>query len=806
MMEQLVQDIRYAIRSLLRQPGFAVMAVATLALGVGAATAIFSVFHGVLLKPLPFEDPDRVVAVSIRNTETGTRGQNSSAPDFHDWKAESRSFEVLAYFQGGETSVTRRGTAQYAMAYSVTPGFFEALGATAAAGRLLTEDDHRRGAPEAAVLAHGYWMREFSGSADAIGASLKFRDTTFTVVGVLPEGLAYPGRADIYYPSWLVEETTSRSGHNYRVIGRLRRDVSLRQADEEMSAIAARLAERYPDSNRSKGVVLVPLQEQVVGSSRQTLWILMGAVGVVLLVACANVANLLLARSAARVREMVVRAAVGAGRGRLIRQLLTESAVLGVAAALLGAWLARLGVVALVALAPDTLPRAGELGVDMLALGFALAIAVAASLVFGLAPAMRLSAVQLARALRQSGKGSSAGGSRVRSGFVVAQVALAVVLVMAAALLGRSLAALNAVDMGFESDKLLVLRTQVPVASVEDVPRAIAFYRNLLAEIRRMPGIQSASAVTSVPTLVRSSGSYWIDGVVKDVDGPIPRATGDALLNVVAPHYFQTMGSSVLAGRDFRDTDTADAPMVAIVNESLAREAFANQDPIGRLIQCGLDSLEPMLIVGVTRDIRTLGPAANARAEIYMPFEQHPRPSTALNLVVRTATSDPLAPVEPIRRLINSANPDVPVRATTMEGTLETATAAPRFRTYLLVVFAAVALILALAGVYGVMAYTISQRVPELGVRIALGASPSSIMALVLRQGATLALLGLGIGIGLAMLSGRLLEGVLFGITSRDPLTLVIVAAGVGIGALAACYLPGRRAVRVDPMEALRAE
>jgi putative ABC transport system permease protein len=804
-MEQLVQDLRYAIRGLFRQPSFALTAICTLALGIGATAAIFSVVNALLIRPLPFERADRLVAVQNYWTTTGTTSQNVSAPDFHDWVAQSQSFESIGYYSGGEWSVTVGGTADYAMAFRVTPGFLDALRAQAAAGRLWSAEEQRVGGPMTVLITEDYWRRQFNGDPRAVGATVKFDDRIFTIVGVLQAGIRFPARADFYYPAWVSPETTSRSGHNYRVIARLRDGVTADAAQAEMNAIAERLEQAYPDSNTGKRVALTGLQDLMVGGVRQTVYVLFGAVAVVLLIACANVANLLLARSTIRRREMVVRAAVGASRGRLVRQLLTESAVLGIAAGLLGVWLARFGVLALIASAPAGLPRIADVRVDGTVLLFALAVAFVASALFGLAPALQVSRVQLVEGMRQGGKGVSTGASTgyARSAFVVAEIALAVVLVSGAGLLARSLAALTSVDMGFNADRLLVLLTAVPVASREEAPRATAFYRDLIADLAQTPGVESVAGVTSLPTRVRSTGSYVVEG------RPVPAnlaSTPQAVLNVVTPRYFATLGTPLARGRDFTGSDASGAPMVAVINEALARTSFPGEDPIGRRIQCGLDSLEFMTIVGVAADIRTGGPAAPAQPEIFMPFEQHPMPATSMNVLVRPRAGDPEALTETARRKIRDLNPDVPVRATTMAGTLEQATSTPRFRTFLLVVFAVIALVLAAAGIYGVMSYTVSQRVPELGVRIALGATPGSIMRLILGHGAGLAVMGLVLGIGLALLSGRLLDGMLFGVTASDPWSLAAVTAVVAVATLAACYLPGRRAVRVDPMVALRAE
>jgi putative ABC transport system permease protein len=805
-METLLQDLRYGIRSLFRQPSFAITAILTLMLGIGATTAIFSVVNGVVLRPLPFERADRIVAITKFWSKTGIRSVTVSGPDFHDFQAQSRSFQAMAYWAGWEISVTSNGAADYATVLNVTPGFFEVLGARAVRGRLLSEDEQKPGGPFAVVITDAYWRQQFNGDARAVGSTVRFNDSTFTIVGVLPPGIRYPARADIYFPAWIVPETTSRSAHNYRVIARLRDGVSLEQARAEMTAIAKRLAKQYPQSNEGKLAAVVPLHEFVVGTMSRMLFMLFGAGALVLLIACANVANLQLARSSVRAREMVVRSAVGASRRRLIRQLLTESSVLALAAGLCGAWLARLGVFVFVKLAPEDLPRINEVHVDATALLFALGIAGVASVLFGLAPALQVSRMDLAHRLREGGKGAATGGGTgwARAAFVVSEVALAVVLVAGAGMFARSLAALAAVNLGFDVEQLLVLRTTVPVNSDADAPRATAFYREVLSGVRTLPGVAAAGAVTSLPTLVRSDGGYVVEGA--STLPALGARSPQALLIVVTPDYFKTLRVPLRRGRDFSDMDRMGAPFVAIINESLARAAFPDRDPIGHRIQCGLDRSDFMTIVGVVADVRTGGPASSAQAELYMPYEQHPGPATALNLVVRTGVADPSALAQTIRRKIAGLNPDVPVKATTMEETISTASATSRFRTVLLVIFASIALLLALAGVYGVMAYVVGQRVPELGVRVALGATPENIMALVLAQGARLAATGLAIGLVLASLSGRVLEGMLFGVTARDPVILAAVAIVVAFATFVACYIPGRRAVRVDPISALRGQ
>ncbi len=804
-MDNFFQDVRYGIRMLARQPGFALTAILTLALGIGATTAIFSVVNAVVLRPLAFADADRVMGLMNFYTNTQTRGRTVSSPDFADWREQNRSFDALAYFGSGETSVTINGATDYATVTRVTGDFFRVFGATTELGRLWTNDEERPGGPQSVLITDPYWRRQFGGDARVIGSTITFDQRVYTVVGVLASPFRYPARSDIYF----LEQapfSTSRSAHNNRVVGHLAAGVSLAQAQSDLRSIAARLSEQYPQSNGDKSAVVVPLQEVVVGDLRQTLFVLLGAVAFVLLIACANVANLLLARAAARGRELVVRAAVGANRTRLVRQMLTESLTLAVISGVAGVILARWGVTALLALAPPDLPRLDEVSIDVTALGFALFASMTASLLFGLAPALHVARANLAEGIRQSGKSSGLG---VRSGwarkaFVVTEIALAVALVVGAGLLARSLVALANVDMGFDRDRLVVLQTDVPVSGRDQFPRAIAAYRDLLAELRGLPGVSSAGGVTSLPTLVRSNGGYWIQG------GPGPEVLGmkspQALFTVATPSYFQTLRVPIVQGRDFSDADRADAPFVAIINERLAKDAFPDVDPIGRTIRCGLDSLQPMTIVGIVKDIRTSGPARPVQAELYMPYEQHQGPATSLNLVLRAATDAPLALGATAARVIRSRNPEIAVRVETLEMTMSGATATPRFRTVLLVTFAVVALVLALAGVYGVMSYTISQRVPEIGLRVALGASPGNVFGLVLEDGARLVGLGLLFGALLSLAASRLVSGLLFGVSATDPVVFVGVSILVAVAAFGACLVPSRRALGVDPLVALRAE
>ena len=812
-MDHLLQDVRYAWRSMRRQPAFVALAVGTLALGIGANAAIFSVVNAVLLRPLRYQQPERIVAIN-NLWRKSTVSSSISAPDFHDWHDTASSFAAMAYYAGGETSVSVSGAADYGTVIRVTPGFFTVFGAGPSMGRLFESADETPGSPFTAIISHDFWMRRFGGRPDAIGSTASFGERTFTIVGVMPPGFRFPTRTDLWYSAWVQPETTSRGAHNFRVVARLKDDVALTQAQEEMTALAARLEQAYPATNREKGVVIVPLQEQLVGDTRPTLNLLAGAVGLVLLIACANVANLLLARATARRSELGVRAALGASRGRLVAQLVTESALLALTAGALGLMLARWSMTAVVAAAPAGLPRLGEVGIDGRVLLFALAVSIASSLVFGVMPALQASRVDLNQSLRQGGRGGAlgGGGARLRSVLVVAEIALAVALVVGASLLIRSFIALGHVSLGFSADHLLVLETSVPtridLRNIAGAQRATAFYADVLTRMASVPGVTSVAGIRGLPAARgrfghESNGGYWLEG------GQDPSVAGvrlpQAAFTVITPDYFKTMQIPLRRGRDFSMRDRYDAPFVVIVNEALARQAFGDADPIGRNLACGMDSPKFMTIIGVVGDVRSSDPSKQPGPEIYLPFEQHPVTATSLALVARTAT-EPMNVANTFREIIRSVNGDVPVRTSTMNDALSISVATPRFRTLLIGVFAFFALALAIAGVYGVMAYAVSRRTSEIGVRMAMGAASTDILRLVMAQGLRLALTGIAIGCALAYALAQLLRGMLFAVAPADPVVFVAVPLALLATVAAATAVPALRAARVDPMEALRAE
>ncbi|MBX9599546.1 MAG: ABC transporter permease [Bryobacteraceae bacterium] len=790
-------DLRFALRTLFKNPAITVLSIVVLALGIGANTAIFSVVNAVLLRPLDYRDPDRIVTLWTDFRRTGGRGQ-VSAPDFHDWRSRATSFETMAYHIGGETAVTVKGTADYANVKRVTPGFFSAVGVAPALGRLFSADEERAGF--AAVISHRFFLKHFAGSQGVPAQPLQILDRSFPIVGVLPEAFQFAGNTDVFLPSSVLPETTSRTAHNYRVIARLKDGATLEQAQAEMNIIADQLGAEHPKENREKGINVVPLKEQTVSNVKLTLYVLLGAVAAILLIACANVANLLLAKASARTREIAIRAAVGASRGRIIRQLITESLLLGLIAGVAGLLLSFWGVEVLLAIAPAGIPRLEQTGVDWQVLAFTLIASILASLLFGLAPAWTASRMDLQNALKQAARTSTGGSSALRSGLVVAEIAMSVILLTAAGLLIRSFQTLTSVDMGVETSRLLLMEATVPSMGLEAAKRASGFYQDLLPKIRGLNGVTAAAAVLGLPTASKSNGGYLVEGSGTAEFVGIPKE--QAIFNVVTPEYFRTMGIALRGGRDFNDRDQFEVAPVAIVNEALARASFAGSDPIGRRLKCGLDRPDWMTIVGVVADSRQ-DPARPARPEIFMPYRQHPFFATSMVVVARVNGDTELL-AEPIRRLAREINSDVPVRFKTMDQAMSTAVATPRFRTLLLSVFAGLAVLLAMTGIYGVMSYAVTQRAPEIGLRMALGARASDVLSMILKNGLRLAVIGLALGLLGGWAASQWLESMLFSVTRYDPLTYLAVIVSILAITWLACWIPARRASRVDPLIALR--
>jgi putative ABC transport system permease protein len=800
----MLSDVRFAARLLIKNPGFTIIATVVLALGIGANTAIFSVVDAVLLRPLPYADQDRIVSLSTFWRKTGLRA-TVSAPDYHDWHDRTTSFEHMAAYVASSSSVSVEGAADYAAVARATPEFFAVFGARTELGRLPSADEQRDGGPLTAVVSHAFWVTKLGGDRAAIGRTLKYAQRAYTVIGVVPPDFRFPAATDVWIPWWAFPETPSRSAHNYRAVGLLKRDVSLAHAQTEMEALGAQLERAFPQSNEGKTVAVDRLLDQMVRNVRTTLRLIFAVVVVVLLIACANVSSLLLARATARTRELGIRAALGASRARVVRQLVTESVLLallaGVASVLIAAW----GIRGLVALAPVGLPRIADVQVDLRVLVFAFTASLVASLVFGLAPALHASRADVNEVIKQGGRTmSGGGGGRLRSALIVFETSAAVVLVIGAALLIRSFAALSRVDLGFRTERLLVADTAVPVANSAAAVQGVRFYQRALPEIAALPGIQSAAAVMGVPTVVRSNGGYEVEGgrTFEEMGIRSPQA----IFTVATPGYFTTLGVPIVKGRDLSDADTDAAPLVTVVNEALARTAFPGGDAIGHRIRSGYDGTGYMTIVGIAANVRAKDPSIAPEPQIIMPFQQHPLGSTALTLVVRTSLADPLQLGQTVAQKVRAVNGDVPVRISTMDATIEQAVSTPRFRTVLLGVFAAVALVLAMAGVYGVVSFTVSQRTSELGLRMALGARPVQIVQLTLMAGLRLTAVGVAIGWALSIALGQVLSSMLYATSERDPLIFGAVPAGLLAVAALASMAPAVRAARVDPAIALRAE
>ncbi len=795
-------DLKFAFRSLRKNWAFTLLAVVVMALGIGANTAVFSVVHAVLLKPLAYSDPDRIVTLSSLWRKSGGHGQ-VSAPDFHDWHNQSTAFSAMAYYDDDSTPVMAGTAAEYAHVAEVTPEFFQVFDVEPVAGRLFSSDEQKPGGSGAVLISYAYWQTHFGANTAVLGQGLRMMGKSFTITGVLPPHFHFPNQCDIWMPANVVfPETESRSAHNYLVVGRLKPGVSLESAQAQMTAIGARLEQQYKDSNANKSVAVTRMRDEMVRSVKLTLYLLLGAVALVLLIGCANVANLLLAKATARTREIAIRAAVGASRGRIIRQLITESMVLAAIAGAAGLLLAKWGSDALVALAPGNVPRLAETGIDGGVLIFTLAISVAASLLFGLAPALQISRVDLNHALKQGAARSVAGGrgGQMRSVLVVVELALSVVLLSGAGLLIRSFAALHNVSLGFRPDHVLVMESSVPSSDMASARRATGFYKDLLGDLATLPGVSAIGATRNPPGSAFSEGSYLVDH-----RGYVTPHTPQAVFSVVAPGTFAALDIPLKRGRDFNEGDTFDAPFTTVINEALARKSFPGQDPLGHLIYCGFDSPKMMKIVGVVGDTRQYGPATEPWPEIIMPYEQHPQTATALNIVVRTSAAGGSL-WGAIQRKVRARSAEVPVKFTSMENLLAENTAAPRFRTLLLAVFAGIAVCLAMAGVYGVVAYTVGQRANEIGLRMALGAGTGDVLRLILGHGMALTGIGLAVGLAAAAVATRLLSSMLFEIKVTDPATYIGVAALLGVVSLAASFIPARRATRLDPALALRQE
>ena len=803
-LDALVRDVRYAIRSLIKSWGFALGAGAVLALAIGANIAIFSVVNTVLLQPLPYPDAERLVSVETLWTNTGRASQDVSGPDFLDWQAQNDVFEKMAVSYGGDDFAAIVGDrAVFANPRYVSADFFAVFGQTASAGRLLTEHDVPVGdaEPTVAVVRYHWAVAHFGSAEAAIGKMITVYGNPLEIVGVAAPGFRYPGAADLWVPWLTTSGGTNRSLHNYQAVGKLKAGVDLTRAQAQMRTIGDTLARQYPE-NRLKTVTLIPLQERLTGNLQVTLWVLMSAVGVVWLIACANIANLLLARAAGRTREIALRAALGAGRGRVVRQLLTESCVLAGVAGLAGLLLASMLVRGLVALSPANLPGIDEVRIDMTVLLFALGLSLVSTVLFGLVPALHASRLDLSEALKQGGSKATASraSSRLRAALVVTEVALSVILLVTAGLLLRSFQALQHVDLGFTTNRVLVAYTDYAVNNEQEIRIRSTFYADVLDRLRAVPGVSAAAGIAFLPMgrEPRAARDYFIQGRPEGQPGERPQAE----LYAITPDYFKTLEIPVRAGRDFDRTDTPERPRVAIINETLARTAFPGESPLGQHIRT--NSRSPwMEIVGVVADTRWQDPSHPAPSVLFVSSTQGAGKS--LSILARTSL-DEKSLASTLRTLLHDANPTVPVRFETMEELFDFALAYPRFRTQVIGLFAGVAALLAAVGIFSVLAYLVGQRTREIAVRRALGARAADVIRLVVGQGLRLVAIGLVLGLAGALAVARLLTGLLYEISPWDVGTYLGTIAVLGGAALVATLLPAIRAATIAPLIVLQQE
>jgi putative ABC transport system permease protein len=798
-METLFKDIRYGVRSLLKRPAFTVIAVITLALGIGVNTAIFSVINAVLLRPLPYAEPGRLL----------TFRSNQSALDLIDLETQSRRFssfggevkQALDYTAGSEPLQFQTG--------HVTGGFFETLGVQPERGRVITAADDKPGGAFVTVLSHDLWQRQFGGDQQIVGKTIPLSGNSYTIIGVMPAGFASPrDNTEAWTPVHVSNPVAAkfRGVHFLRTYARLAAGVSIEQARSEMQVIDKALATQYPEFNKSRTSVLIPLQERIVGESRTPLLVLFAAVSLVLLIACANFANLLLARAAERDREFVIRAALGAGRWRLMRQLLTESILIsllgGAGAVLLAVWSTKV----LVALKPENLPRLQEIGIDVRVLGFTFGISLLTGVIFGLLPAWSAARSGVSEGLKEGGRSATAGSARqrLRSMFVVGELAIALILLVCSGLLIKTIWKLRSVEPGFNPEHLLTMRVELPEARYKDKDPQTRFRMQALSAINSLPGVQAAM----VSELPLSGDSLDHDFLV---EGRPPIAPGDepsVETRSVMGEYFQTMQIPLRSGRTFGPQDfDPQAPRVGVVNETLVRQYFPNEDPIGKRVRWARDQeVRWMTILGVVGDVKHFGLDLPEQPTLYSPYPQADPWKRWMTFVARTQAS-PESMGQQIKQQIWKADSQLPVtRVQAMNEVAAASFAARRFNMLLLAIFAGLALLLAAVGIYGVMSYAVTQRTQEIGIRMALGARGIDVLALIIRNGLTLTLVGVAIGIGGALALTRLLRTLLFGVAPTDVFTFVAVSAVLVIVALLACYLPARRATKVDPLVALRYE
>jgi putative ABC transport system permease protein len=800
-METLLQDLRYSLRTLFKNPAFTWVAVIALALGIGANTAIFSVVNAVLLRPLPFERSDRLVMVWEKRLQLGRIRNTVSPPDFSDWRAQNQVFEDMAAYIGQGFNLGSTAEPERIQGASVSPSLFSVLRAKPRLGRTFEPEEDKPGSNSVAIISNALWQRSFASDPDIVSKTIKLNDKPYTVVGVMPADFVFPNRrSEIWAPLTLSpEDAANRGGHNLTVVARLKDGVTLQRAQSDMNTIAGQLEQQY-QVNTGHGVNVFSLYEEVVADARPALLILLGAVAFVLLIACANVANLLFARSAVRQKEIAIRTALGASRGRLVRQLLTESVVLSIAGGAVGLLLGVWGLGALLAIGENSIPRVMEIKLDVWVLGFSLLISVVTGLLFGLLPALQASKPDLNDTLKEGSRSSSGGirSNRTRSLFVIGEVAVCLVLLIGAGLMIKSFARLLNVSPGFNPENVLTMNIALSGSRYRDAAGVSNFYQQALERLKSLPGIKSSAVVTALPMAGGFGSRYF------GIEGRPPQPPGqgfNANTNVATPGYFTTMNIPLLDGRDFDARDVKGAPDVVIINQEAVRRYWPDENPIGQRITV---EQRTRTIVGVVGDVKQSGLDIETRPEMFFPYYQLPVPFGAF--VVRT-TGDPVGTISSVRGAMQEIDRDLPLYGIkTVNDVIAESVAPNRLNMLLLGVFAGLALVLAAVGLYGVVSYSVSQRTREIGIRIALGASHKSVLRLVVGQGMLLALIGVAIGVIASLFLTKLMATLLFGVSVTDTITFVAISLLlIGVTTIAS-VVPARRAMKVDPMVALRYE
>jgi putative ABC transport system permease protein len=804
--EDMFQDLSYGARMLLHKPAFTLVALIALALGIGASTAIFSIVNGILLRSLPYSNPDRIVMVWMDNHRLGLDQDWHSYPNYVDYRDQNQSFEQMAAFNDRSFNLTGSADPERVMGMWATASLFQVLGVQPSIGRAFRVEEEEPGKDLVVVISHGLWQRWFGSDPGIIGQQLIMNGTGRTVIGVMPPGVTFPSKdAELWVPLAMGPGgRNNRGGFSLKAIGLLRPAASIAQARADLGTIAGRLEQQY-SFLAGYGVNLVPLHDQVVGKIRPALLVLLAAVGFVLLIGCANIANLLLARAATREREIAIRTALGAHRWRLIRQLLTESLLLSLMGGAVGIAVAIVGLKFLISVSPPETPRLDQVTVDARVLLFALVVSLFTGALFGLAPALQSSKPNLNESLKEGGRTSSAGirGSRVRGLLVISEVALSLVLLIGAGLMIKSFHRLQQVNLGFNPDRLLAMNVRLAGSKYRDGPQAAAFYQQVLQRIEALPGVQSAGAISTIFLSITPNSTIF------SIEGRPPVQPAEQIevpLDSVSPGYFQMMGVSLLRGREFDGSDGKDSPPVVIINDTMARQFWPGEDPVGKRFKFGDSSSDgPWLtIVGVVGDMRRTGFELKERPETFLPISQNP--VSSMTFVVR-GVSDPMPLAAGVRDQVWAVDHDQPVfDVKSMAKMLADMTSQRRLNMLLLGIFAGSALLLAAVGIYGVVSYAVSQRTHEIGVRLALGAGKGQVLGMVVRQAMLLALIGLVAGSVTSLLSTRLMVSLLYGVSPTDPFTFGSVPILLAAIAFLACYIPARRVTKVDPIKALRYE